>query len=54
MVGLAPHDAVLDVINRDDYALALKVVVRLYENTAGISAYNRAKEILARRYGYRL
>jgi len=47
-------DAVLDVISRGDYAFALKVVVRLYENTTGISAYNRAKEILARQYGYRL
>ncbi len=47
-------DAVLDVINKGDYAFVLKVVVRLYENTTGISAYNRAKEILARQYGYRL
>jgi len=46
-------DAVLDVILRGDYAFALKVVVRLYENTTGISAYNRAKEILAKQYGYR-
>ncbi len=47
-------DAVLDVINKGDYAFALKVVVRLYENTTGLSAYNTAKEILARQYGYRL
>jgi len=46
-------DAVLDVINKGDYAFALKVVVRLYENTTGLSAYNTAKEILARQYGYR-
>ncbi len=46
-------DAVLDVINKGDYAFVLKVVVRLYENTTGISAYNRAKEILAKQYGYR-
>jgi hypothetical protein len=46
-------DAVLDVINKGDYAFALKVVVRLYENTTGISAYNTAKEILAKQYGYR-
>jgi hypothetical protein len=46
-------DAVLDVISRGDYAFVLKVVVRLYENTTGISAYNRAKEILAKQYGYR-
>jgi len=46
-------DAVLDVILRGDYAFALKVVVRLYENTTGLSAYNRAKEILAKQYGYR-
>ena len=47
-------DAVLDVINRGDYAFALKVVVRLYENTTGLSAYNTAKELLAKQYGYRL
>jgi len=47
-------DAVLDVINKGDYAFALKVVVRLYENTTGLSAYNTAKEILARQYGYRV
>jgi len=47
-------EAVLDVINKGDYAFALKVVVRLYENTTGLSAYNTAKEILARQYGYRV
>jgi hypothetical protein len=47
-------DAVLDVINKGDYAFALKVVVRLYENTTGLSAYNKAKEILTRQYGYHL
>ncbi len=47
-------DAALDVILKGDYAFALKVVVRLYENTTGLSAYNKAKEILTRQYGYHL